>query len=193
MFSGHTIFEPTLRSWHGNCLHRPIHQNQENIMKKRIGIIGLTALMAFPAFAQDAQVQKVERQGKEHRGEHEGKKFLDLPGITESQKTQLTAIFQETRKANQPRHEDMKVLREKIKVLKSSENPNQTELNGLIDKLNGVRAEMEKTRTAGEIKAMSILTKEQQEALRAKAKEHMKHKREHRSEQGKMKEPSEKM
>lgn len=161
-------------------------------MKKYIGILGFTAFIAFSANAQDAQVQKVERQGKEHRGEHEGKKFLDLPGITESQKTQLTAIFQETRKANQPRHEDMKVLREKIRTLKSSENPNQTELNGLIDKLNGVRSEVEKTRTAGEIKAMSILTKEQQEALRAKAKEHVKHKREHKVEQRRMQEPIEK-
>jgi len=161
-------------------------------MKKHIGIFGFIALIAFSANAQDAQMQKVERQGKEHRGEHEGKKFLDLPGITESQKTQLTAIFQETKKTNQPRHEDMKVLREKIRTLKNSENPNQTELNGLIDKLNGVRSEVEKTRAAGEIKAMSILTKEQQEALRAKAKEHMKHKREHKMEQRKMHESSDK-
>lgn len=162
-------------------------------MKKHIGIFGLTALLAFPVFAQDARVQKVERQGKEYRGEHEGKKFLDLPGITESQRAQLTATFQETKKVNQPRQEEMRVLREKIRTLKNAENPNQAEINSLIDKLNGVRAEMEKTRTSGEIKAMSILTKDQQEALRVKAKEHMKHRRDHKVEQRKMHEPSEKM
>lgn len=146
-------------------------------------------MLSSSVIAQEAQTRVHHK--KEMHGDHEGQRFLDLPGITEEQKAKLKAIFQETRKANQPRHEEMRVLKEKLRTLKTSENPNQQEINSLIDKTNALRAEMEKTRTAGELKAKSILTPEQQEALRAKAKEHMKHRREHKVEQRKMAEPVE--
>ncbi len=164
-----------------------------NNMKKHIGIIGMALVLAIPAVAQqNTQASKSERPDKEHHGEHEGSRFLDLPGITEAQKTQLKTIFQETKKVNQPRQEEMKGLREKLRTLKQSEKPDQTEINNLIDKMNGLRAEIEKTRTAGELKAMSLLNKEQQEALRAKTKEHMKNRKEHRSEERKQAAPQEK-
>jgi Spy/CpxP family protein refolding chaperone len=175
------------------ALANRIMSTKPNNMKKHIGIIGMALALAMPALAQQtAPVSNSERPAKEHHGEHEGNRFLDLPDITEAQKTQLKAIFQETKKANQPRNEEMKGLREKLRTLKQAEKPNQTEINNLIDKMNGLRAEMEKTRTAGELKAMSILTKEQQEALRAKAKEHMKNRKVHRSEERKQAAPQEK-
>lgn len=164
-----------------------------NNMKKHIGIIGMALVLAMPAVAQqNTQASKSERPAKEHHGEHEGSRFLDLPGITEAQKTQLKTIFQETKKVNRPRQEEMKGLREKLRTLKQSEKPDQTEINNLIDKMNGLRAEIEKTRTAGELKAMSLLNNEQQEALRAKTKEHMKNRKEHRSEERKQAAPQEK-
>ncbi|MCF8258226.1 MAG: Spy/CpxP family protein refolding chaperone [Flavobacteriales bacterium] len=188
---GHEMIVPILRSWLGSCLGRIIHPKQTT-MKKHIGILGLSVLIAFPALAQDRQSQKAESQGQEQDAEREGRRFLDLPGISEAQLTQLKGIFQEVKKANKPRHEDMKAMREKLRALKGSENPNLGEINGLIDRINGLRAEMEKTRTAGELKAMSILTPAQQEVLRAKMKEHVKHKREHKVEQRKLQEPIEK-
>jgi len=140
-------------------------------MKKHIGIIALAALFVMPAAAQEAQSRKAENARVEGERKGEGQRFLDLPGITDQQRTQLTSIFQDVRSVNQPRQQEMRALREKLDHLKSSQNPNQTDINALIDKINGLKAEMEKTRTAGEMKARSILTPEQQEALQTKVKE----------------------
>jgi len=140
-------------------------------MKKHIGMIALAALFAMPVAAQDTQNRKREQAHAEGERRGEGQRFLDLPGITDQQRTQLTSIFQDVRSVNQPRQQEMRALREKLDHLKSSQNPNQTDINALIDKINGLKAEMEKTRTAGEMKARSILTPEQQEALEAKVKE----------------------
>lgn len=141
------------------------------IMKKHIGIIALAALFALPAAAQDSQNRKANSTQMERERRGEGQRFLDLPGITDAQRTQLTSIFQEVKGINQPRQEEMRSLREKLNQLKASENPNQTDINALIDKINGLKAEIEKTRTAGEMKARSILTPEQQQALEMKVKE----------------------
>lgn len=129
----------------------------------------MTAVLALPSMAQThkAAESPAKEQGKMERGD----RFADIPNLTDAQREGLKAIHQETRKANEPRREEMKAIRDKMNAAKASENPNQAELNLLIDKMHGVKAEMEKTRVAGELKAMSILTPEQQTAFRAKAKE----------------------
>ena len=153
-----------------NC--SPFTHKIKGIMKKQIGIIALAALFAIPAAAQEAQSRKMENTRVEGERKGEGQRFLDLPGITDQQRTQLTSIFQDVRSVNQPRQQEMRALREKLNHLKSSQNPNQNDINALIDKINGLKAEIEKTRTAGEMKARSILTPEQQQALEMKVKEH---------------------
>lgn len=166
-------------------------------MKKHIGIIGISLALGLPVMAQSTAVertpaQKAQSVEKERQEDKEGHRFLDLPDLTEAQRTQLRSIFQEVRKVNQPRNEEMRTMREKLRALKAAENPDRTQINGLIDKMNALSAEIQKTRTEGELKARTILTPAQQEALKEKAKEHMKQKREHKMEHRKMQEPMEK-
>lgn len=141
-------------------------------MRKSIGTIALAALLSLPAMAQNRATSTSEAPAKEHRMKSHGSdRFADLPNLSEDQKARLKAIHEDTRKANEPKREEMKAIRAKMKEVRMSENPDQAELNSLIDKSHGVKAEMEKTRLAGEMKAMSILTPEQQTAYKAKMKE----------------------
>jgi Spy/CpxP family protein refolding chaperone len=141
-------------------------------MRKHIGILTLAALFTMPTIAQESQARKQEqRHSQEHRKGAGDGRFHDLPGLTEAQKAKLKSIHEETRKANEPKREEMKAIREKMKAARMSENPDQAELNRLIDRSHALKADMEKTRVAGEMKAMSILTPEQQAAYKEKMKE----------------------
>jgi len=158
-------------------------------MKKSIGMIAMAALLSLPAMAQSRATNTSEAPAKEHRMKaHKGDRIAELPNVTEEQKVKLKAIHEATRKANEPKREEMKAIREKMKAVRMSENPDQAELNRLIDKSHGVKADMEKTRVAGEMKAMTILTPEQQATYKAKMKErgHKMEKRQHMEHRQKM-------
>jgi Spy/CpxP family protein refolding chaperone len=143
-----------------------------NAMRKQIGMLAVIAMMALTATAQETKTQGGEKRSKEMR--HDGDKadrFADLPNITEEQKTRLRAIYQDTKKTTEPQRAEMKVLREKLQAVRLSDNPDQKEMNLLIDKMHALKGEMEKTRVAAEMKAMTILTAEQQAAFKLKMKE----------------------
>jgi Spy/CpxP family protein refolding chaperone len=67
----------------------------------------------------------------------------------------------------------MKEIRMKLNELKTDENPDSKQINELIDKSAKLKAEMEKSRTASELKVRSILTPEQRKAVDAKRKENI--------------------
>lgn len=132
----------------------------------------MALLFALPAMAQDKAAPATAKPMKEHRMEgHKADRFSELPNITEEQKTQLKTIHADARKANEPKRAEMKVLRERMKNMRMAENPDNKELNTLIDKMHGLKADMEKTRVAAEMKAMAILTPEQRDVYKAKIKE----------------------
>ncbi len=150
-------------------------------MKKSAVVIALLALVATSSIAQAQTPTSTDKRSREHRGErpHEDR-FACLPNITEAQKIKLKAIMDETKKTSEPQRAEMKALREKIQTARLADNPNQTEINSLIDKMHAQRAAMEKTRVAGEIKALSILTPEQQNAFKANMKQHAESRKEKR-------------
>ena len=150
-------------------------------MKKAVGIFAVMALLASTTIAQAQTPTSTDKRSREHRGErpHEDR-FASLPNITEVQKTKLKAIMDETKKTAEPQRAEMKALREKIQTARLADKPNQAEINSLIDKVHAQRAAMEKTRVAGEIKALSILTPEQQNAFKANMKQHAESRKEKR-------------
>lgn len=110
----------------------------------------------------------------QHHGEfkdgHHGL-MESLPNLTDAQKTQLKEIREQGRKDSQPLREKMKAMREKLQNMKMSDNPNQKEIDAMIDEMHRLKAQIEKSRTASELKMRSVLTPEQRKVLDEKMKE----------------------
>lgn len=136
-------------------------------MKKLMSTIGVIALLMGTSFAQDAAPSKEMRQGK-HQAMLE-----ELPDLTENQKAQIKDIREESREKMKPQREEMKKLRSKMMELKSAEKPDQEQINKLIDEQAKLKAQMEKTRTASELKVRELLTPEQRKVFDAQQKEKM--------------------
>lgn len=139
-------------------------------MKKLMSTIGVIALLMGTSFAQDAAPSKEMRQGKQ--GKHQAM-LEELPDLTENQKAQIKDIREESREKMEPQREEMKKLRSKMMELKSAENPDQEQINRLIDEQAKLKAQMEKTRTASELKVRELLTPEQRKVFDAQQKEKM--------------------
>ncbi len=140
-------------------------------MKKIMATIGVAVLLTGSSFAQNTEMapaKKAEfRKGKHHR------MMADIPNLTEDQKAEIKKIKAESRKSSEPQRKEMKDLRSKLNTLKTAENPDQQQINSLIDKSAKMKAEMEKSRTASELKVRGILTPEQRKFVDAQRKEKM--------------------
>lgn len=143
-------------------------------MKKLMATAAVVALLAGTGFAQDNSVKRgpAPERAQMKEGKHRDM-MADIPNLTEEQKSQIKAIREEGRKQSEPQHKEMKELRSKLQELKAAENPDQKQINQLIDKSASLKAEMEKSRTASELKVRSILTPEQRKVVDAKQKEHI--------------------
>lgn len=126
-----------------------------------------TVAMAQECKPGDGAKAHHQRESKE--GHHA--LMESLPNLTEAQKTQLKEIREQGRKDSQPQREKMKAMREKLQNMKMSDNPNQKEIDTLIDEMHRLKAQMEKSRTASELKMRSVLTPEQRKVLDEKMKE----------------------
>ncbi|MCB9185260.1 MAG: Spy/CpxP family protein refolding chaperone [Flavobacteriales bacterium] len=136
-------------------------------MKKLMSTIGILALIVGSGFAQDAATP-----GKAPHGKYQAM-LEDIPNLTDAQREQINEIRESTQKKVQPQREEMKTLRVKMKELKAADNPDQKQINELIDRQASVKAEMMKARTAAELSVRSILTPEQLEVLDQKKKDHL--------------------
>ena len=141
-------------------------------MKKLMSIIGAMAILASSSFAQDKtestapEKSRMEMKEKRHQG------FMaDIPNLTDEQKEQMKAIKEEGKKQLEPMRKEIKEIRNKMVELKSAEKPDEKQLLLLIDKSSSIHAEMEKVRTKGELKFLSILTPEQRKVVDVKMKE----------------------
>ncbi|GEM_PF-1215663 len=144
-------------------------------MKKIMATVGVVALLVGNSFAQEKManepVRMHQRGELKETGHHD--RMADIPNLTEEQKTQIKAIKEEGRKKSEPQRKEMKELRTKLDGLKTAENPDQKQINQLIDKSASLKAEMEKSRTASELKVRGILTPEQLKVVDTKHAENM--------------------
>jgi protein CpxP len=143
-------------------------------MKKLMATVGVLALLVGNSFAQD---QSVKVDGHPHKmDEEKGKRhgmMADIPNLTDAQKANIKSIKEASKKQGEPQRKQMKEIRMKLNELKTDENPDSKQINELIDKSAKLKAEMEKSRTASELKVRSILTPEQRKAVDAKRKENI--------------------
>lgn len=143
-------------------------------MKKLMATVGVLALLVGNSFAQDQPLKGEGHPHKMHaeKGKRKGM-MADIPNLTEDQKAQIKKIKAESRKNAEPQREEMKNLRMKLQELKTAENPDQKQINELIDKSAKMKAEIDKSKTASELKIRSILTPEQRKLVDEKRKEKM--------------------
>lgn len=141
-------------------------------MKKLMSVIGVMAILISPSFAQDKsaapspeQRPAVMKQKRKHNFE------ADIPNLTDEQKQKMKVIKEEGKKKLEPMRAEMKDIRNKMAELKTADEPNQKEINLLVDKSASIKAEMEKVRIDGELKFRQILTPEQLQVFDEKMKE----------------------
>lgn len=139
-------------------------------MKKIALSVSVIALLVTSAFAQNngrstevAPAKKTELRKERNHGV-----INDIPDLTEKQKTEIKAIRAESRKTMEPRNKELRELRNKISELKRAENPDQTQINRLIDKSAQIQAEIKKAKTDAQLKTRKVLTAEQRKVLDAK-------------------------
>ncbi|MCF8459375.1 MAG: Spy/CpxP family protein refolding chaperone [Flavobacteriales bacterium] len=159
-------------------------------MKKIMATVGVVALLVGNSFAQDKMANEPVRMHKrgelrQEKGQHD--KMADIPNLTDEQKAKIKDIKDENRKKCEPQRAEMKELRTKLHEMKTSEKPDLNEINSLIDKLASMKAEVEKSKTAAELKVRSILTPEQLKAVDTKHAENMKMREEKQKERKEMK------
>lgn len=141
-------------------------------MKKVMATAGVLALLVGNVSAQDnAPTQGVQGEKQVQMREKHHDILSEIPNLSEEQKSKIKAIREEGRKQMEPQRAEMKVQRAKLMELKSAENPNTAEINKAIDRSALLKAEMEKSRTASELKVRSILTPEQRKVMDEKMKE----------------------
>ena len=140
-------------------------------MKKIMATIGVVALLVGSSFAQNAEMAPAKKA--EVRKEKRHRMMADIPNLTEDQKAEIKKIKGEGHEKAEPQRKAMKELRSKLSALKMAENPDLQQINSLIDESAKMKAEMEKSRTASQLKVRSILTPEQRKAVDAQRKEKM--------------------
>jgi Spy/CpxP family protein refolding chaperone len=137
-------------------------------MKKLMATVGVLALLAGNSFAQE----KIAKTHKQDESKKKGDKLMDdIPNLTEAQKTKIQAIRDEAKKKSEPQRKEKKELKAKLKELKTAPNPNQAEINKLIDRSATVKAELAKAKTAKDVEIRNVLTPEQRKVMYAKLKE----------------------
>ena len=129
--------------------------------------------MGGAGFAQQKSVDKVAKTQKQDEvKKKKGDGMLDdIPNLTEEQQNKIKSIREEARKQSEPQRKEKKELSTKVKELKAAANPNQTEINRLIDRLALVKADLKKGKTAADLKIRNILTPDQRKVLDAKLQE----------------------
>ena len=158
-------------------------------MKKLMATVGVLALLVGNSFSQDKLEQVEGHPHKMHaeKGKRHGM-MADIPNLTDTQKAEIKSIKEASRKQAEPQRKQMKQVRMKLNELKTAENPDQNQINELIDKSAKMKAEMEKSRTASELKVRSILTPEQRKVVDAKRKERMEMREKRHAEKKEMRE-----
>ena len=154
-------------------------------MKKIMATIGVAVLLTGSSFAQNAETAPAKKA--EFKKERRHDMMADIPNLTEQQKVEIQKIKAESRKNSEPQREEMKDLRSKLNALKMAENPDQQQINSLIDKSAKMKAEMEKSKIASQLKVRSILTPEQRKFVDAQRKEKMEMREKKHMERKKMK------
>ena len=116
----------------------------------------IVTLVLFFALNVDVFAQRAQRGYQERAGE-----CLNIPELTEEQKTKIQAIRTQHISQTTTHRAQMDELRARLRTLRLAENPDMTQIESIIDQMASLRAEHMKANTAHHQQIREILTPEQ--------------------------------
>ncbi len=126
-------------------------------MKKLVSAVFVLTLliMSYPVIAQTDKDDDKDRMPDSHG------MFMNMPGITESQKEDFNKMQLAHQKEMQQMRAAMQEERAHLNTLRLADKPDQNEINKTIDEIAASQAKMMKAREAHRLEMRSKMTDEQ--------------------------------
>lgn len=121
----------------------------ESLMAQKSGQRGWNQADARPGFGMSQQQNAGPRI------------FMVIPDLTETQKEEITTLHTKTLKAVQPHQDNLAKLRIDKRAAMRADNPNQKQINNLIEKMADERVAIQKLRAENHLNVRNTLTDDQ--------------------------------
>ena len=126
---------------------------------------------AVPAAPQMQQAQGEHRQdcrqGKRRHGGHHFAKLAKKLGLSDPQKAQVKALFQENRTQAKPLFASLRSERTQLRTLIQSGSADEAAIRAQSAKVSGIQADLAVQRAKGAKQFLALLTPDQQAKLKA--------------------------
>ena len=142
----------------------------KHIELKSLAIIAIFLFATMGAFAQKGQ-------GRMNQNSPRGERFMNIPDLTDSQKTQLKQMRTTHMKEAMPLRNLMKEKEAHLQTISTVDNVNMNEVNKLIEEIGAIKLDLAKKRAAHRQAIRKILTNDQRVFFDMHSKKH--HKRGH--------------
>ncbi len=119
---------------------------------KNLVITALFIFLAAGVFAQPGNMQQNKKGGG---------MFMNIPDLTEAQKTQLKEMRTANMKEMMPLRNALKEKQAHLQTIQTADNPNMNEINTSIDEIGAIKIKMAKSHAAFRQEVRKILTDDQ--------------------------------
>jgi len=148
-------------------------------MIKTVLVLALVGGLAIPSLAQ--QRSKRMMQDRPMQFHHQGGQMMNLPDLTDEQRTQIRDIMLNTRKEMLPIQNELREKQAQLRTLTTGENIDMDAANTVIEEIGALRTEMMKNRIASRQEIRNLLTEEQRiifdshTPMKRQVRRHMRH------------------
>lgn len=126
-------------------------------MKTRnLTIIAILLFVTGSVFAQGNQGKKGN-----FKGQKKGNMFMNIPDLTETQKTQLKDMRTANMKEMLPLKNELQEKQAHLKTVSTGDNVNMNEVNKTLEEISAIKLKMAKNRFANRQEVRKILTDDQ--------------------------------
>ncbi len=122
--------------------------------------IAISTLLILSLFSLNIMAQNGPRQGFP-KGERNFEKGDWLPGLTDEQKDAIKEIRMEGMKQQLPLKNKKDELKARLKTEMTADQPNETEINDLIEEIGKIDIDKHKIRTKNRLEIRKLLNDEQ--------------------------------
>lgn len=130
----------------------------ENMMKTVLVLV-LVGGLAMPSLAQQRSNRMMQdRPMQFHR---QGGQMMNLPDLTDEQRTQIRNIMLNTRKEMLPIQNELREKQAQLRTLTTGENIDMEAANTVIEEIGALRTKMMKNRITSRQEIRNLLTEEQ--------------------------------
>ena len=151
-------------------------------MKNLIKTVLVVALVGGLAMSSLAQQQSNRMmQDRPMQFHSQGGQMMNLPGLTDEQRTQIRDIMLNTRKEMLPIQNELREKQAQLRTLTTGDNIDMETANTVIEEIGALRTKMMKNRIASRQEVRNLLTEEQRiifdsrTPMKRQARRHMRH------------------